>query len=246
MVLGAGRAAITGALVSTTLMVWLAVLLLPQASVAVQVRLTLYEPAQAPSVFTSAKVRVNVLPQASVAVATAKTGVAGQLMVLGAGRAAITGAVVSTTLMVWLAVLLLPHASVAVQVRVTLYEPAHAPLVFTSAKVRVKALPQASVAVATANTGVAGQVMVLGAGRAAITGAVVSTTLIVWLAVLLLPQASVAVQVRLTLYEPAQAPLVFTSAKVKVKALPQASVAVATAKTGVAGHVMVLGAGRAA
>ena len=63
---------------------------------------------------------MKALPQASVAVATAKTGVAGQLMVLGAGRAAITGAVVSTTLMVWLAVLLLPQASVAVQVRVTL------------------------------------------------------------------------------------------------------------------------------
>src|SRR6266550_4446893 len=117
-------------------------------------------------------------------------------MVLGAGRAAITGAVVSATLIVWLAVLLLPQASAAVQVRVTLKEPAQAPFVFTSAKVRVKALPQASVAVATANTGVAGQEMVLGAGRAAITGAVVSATLIVWLAVLLLPQASAAVQVR--------------------------------------------------
>src|SRR5256885_4236986 len=83
-------------------------------------------------------------------------------------------------------------------------------------------------AVATANTGVAGQEMVLGAGRAAITGAVVSITLIVWLAVLLLMQASDAVQVRVTLKEPAQAPFVFTSAKVSVKALPQASVAVAT------------------
>src|SRR6185369_14854378 len=199
IVLGAGRAAITGAVVSTTLMVWLAVLLLLQASVAVQVRVMLYEPAQAPSVFTSAKVRVKVLPHSSLAVATAKTGVAGQWIVLGAGRAAITGAVVSTTLMVWLAVLLLLQASVAVQVRVTLYEPAQAPSVLTSAKVRVKALPHSSVAVATAKTGVAGQLMVLGAGRAAITGAVLSTTLMVWLAVLLLLQASVAVQVRVTL-----------------------------------------------
>src|SRR6266550_8937380 len=98
-------------------------------------------------------------------------------MVLGAGRAAITGAVVSATLIVWLAVLLLPQASVAGQVRVTLKEPAQAPSVFTSAKVRVKALPQASVAVATANTGVAGQEIVLVAGRAAITGAVVSRTM---------------------------------------------------------------------
>src|SRR5688572_25707106 len=66
-----------GAVLSTTLMVWLAVLLLPQASLAVQVRVMLYEPAQAPSVFTSAKVRVKVLPHSSLAVATAKTGVAG-------------------------------------------------------------------------------------------------------------------------------------------------------------------------
>ena len=73
---GAGTCKL-GAVLSTTLMVWLAVLLLPQASLAVQVRVMLYEPAQAPSVFTSAKVRVKVLPHSSLAVATAKTGVAG-------------------------------------------------------------------------------------------------------------------------------------------------------------------------
>src|SRR5438034_10985798 len=120
-------------------------------------------------------------------------------MVLGAGRAAITGAVVSITLIVWLAVVRLPQASVAVQVRVRRSEEGRAGFVFTSAKVSVKALPQASVAVATANTGVAGQEMVLGAGRAAITSAAGTVRLIVWLAVLRLLQASVAVQVRVTL-----------------------------------------------
>ena len=69
---------------------------------------------------------------------------------------------------------MLPHASVAVQVLVTLYDPAHAPGVVTSADVRVNALPQASVAVATANEGVAGQLMVLVIGNASITGAVIS------------------------------------------------------------------------
>jgi hypothetical protein len=69
---------------------------------------------------------------------------------------------------------LLPHASVAVHVRITLYDPAHAPLVVTSAEVKVNALPHASVAVAIAKTGVAGQLMVLIAGNAAITGAVIS------------------------------------------------------------------------
>ena len=72
------------------------------------------------------------------------------------------------------AVDVLLHASVAVQVLVTLYDPAHAPGVVTSADVRVNALPQASVAVATANEGVAGQLMVLVIGNASITGAVIS------------------------------------------------------------------------
>ena len=58
--------------------------------------------------------------------------------------------------------------------RVTLYEPAHKPGVVTSLKVSVKALPQASEAVAVAKAGVAGQLMVEVAGKAAITGAVIS------------------------------------------------------------------------
>ena len=46
-------------------------------------------------VVTSADVKVNVLPHASVAEATANTGVAGQLIVVGAGNAPITGALIS-------------------------------------------------------------------------------------------------------------------------------------------------------
>ena len=68
---------------------------LPQASKAVQVRVTLYDPAQRPGVVTSAEVNVNADPQASLAVARANTGVEGQLMVVVAGNAAITGAVIS-------------------------------------------------------------------------------------------------------------------------------------------------------
>ena len=64
-----------------------------------------------------------------------------------------------------------PHASVAVHVRVTLYDPAHPPGVVTSADVSVNALPQPSVAVANANTGVAGQFIVLVAGSDEMTGA---------------------------------------------------------------------------
>jgi hypothetical protein len=88
---------------------------------------------------------VKAEPQASVAVATANTGVAGQSIVEFAGKAAITGAVLSCTLIVCEAVDELPHESVAVQVLVIEYEPAHEPLVVTS-EVNVKAEPQASVA----------------------------------------------------------------------------------------------------
>ena len=73
---------------------------LPQTSVAVQVLVTLYFPAHNPGVITSANVSVNGFPQASVAVATAKTGVAGQLIVVGPGNAAITGATKSCTCIV--------------------------------------------------------------------------------------------------------------------------------------------------
>ena len=78
-------------------MVWLAVEELLQASVAVQVRVVLYDPAQIPVVVTSAKVSVNALPHSSSAVAGVKLGVAGQFIVVGAGKAAITGAVISWT-----------------------------------------------------------------------------------------------------------------------------------------------------
>ena len=94
---------------------------------------------------------------------------------------------------------LFPQASVAVQILVTLYDPAQAPLVVTSFDVNVKALPQASTTVATANTGTAGQLIVEMEGNDAITGASVSITLMACDAVDTFPQASVAVQVLVTL-----------------------------------------------
>jgi hypothetical protein len=226
-------------------MVWLAVLELPHASVAVQVRVTERFCGQEPGVVTSAKVRVGVPPQASVAVGVPKEGVAGHSIVEGPGSAEITGPVVSVTLMVWLAVLELPHASVAVQVRVTEYFCGQEPGVVTSAKVRVGFASHASVAVGVAKEGVAGHSIVEGPGRAEITGPVVSVTLMVWLAVLELPQASVAVQVRVTECFWGQEPGVVTSAKVRVGLPPQASVAVGVVNEGVAGHSIVEGPGSA-
>ena len=174
MVVGAGSDAMTGAVMSCTLMVCDLVDALPHASVAVHVLVTLYDPAQAPFVVTSANVKLNVLPHPSEAVAVANTGVAGQLIVEGAGSAAMTGAVTSCTLIVWDAVDELPQASVAVQVLVTLYEPAQAPAVVTFTKVILIELPHASDAVAIVNDGVAGQLMVVGAGSGAMTGAEIS------------------------------------------------------------------------
>jgi hypothetical protein len=146
-------------------------------------------------VVTSAEVSVKLLPQASVAVATAKTGVAGQSIVLGPGSAAITGGVMSRTLIVWLAVLEFPYRSVAVHVRVTLWEPAHCPAVVASTNVSVGLASHASLAVAVAKLGAAGQSIVLGAGSAAITGASLSITITCCVQVAFRPCASVTVQV---------------------------------------------------
>ena len=56
----------------------------------------------------------------------------------------------------------------------TEYAPAHAPDVVTLEDVNVNALPHPSEAVAVANEGVEGQLIVLGAGSDAMTGAVTS------------------------------------------------------------------------
>lgn len=90
----------TGADTSCTTIVCAAVELLPQSSTAVQVLVTVYAPAHAPCTVTSWKVICGVASQASVALAVAKDGVAGQLMVVVAGSAANAGAILSITWMV--------------------------------------------------------------------------------------------------------------------------------------------------
>src|SRR5438034_5163813 len=86
--MSAGHAS-AGAVMSRTLMVWLAVLLLPQASVAVQVRTC--TTGQLP-LLVSTKVNVGLASQVSVAVAVAKLGVAGQSIVLGGAQDGTPGA----------------------------------------------------------------------------------------------------------------------------------------------------------
>src|SRR5439155_3734986 len=147
--------------VSVAFTAGLAVLVLPQASFAVQVRVTEYFPAQLPGVVASADVRLGLGSHASVAVGVAKLGLAGHSIVEAAGSAEIAGAAVSVTLTVSLPVLVLPHASFAVQVRVTEYLPAQLPGVVASADVRRGAGSHASVAVGVAKPGLAGRSVVV-------------------------------------------------------------------------------------
>lgn len=126
---------------------------------------------------TSVEPSENENPQAS-DTETENDGRAGQLIV-AVGVPVIVGGVTSCTCINWEAVEELPHPSVAVHVLVVVYVPGHDPGMVVSLNNNVNALPQLSVAVATANTGVAGQLIVVGAGKAAMTGAVISWTLIV-------------------------------------------------------------------
>ena len=130
-----------------------------------------------PGMVTSANVRVGV-PQLSVAVGVVHDGVPVHSIVDGAGRAEMTGGVVSSTLIVCDALATFPHASVAVHVLVIEYSFGQPPGVVTSANVNVGVL-QLSVAVGVVHEGVPEHSIVEGPGSAEITGGVVSSTLIV-------------------------------------------------------------------
>lgn len=209
----------------------------PQPSSAVQVRVTVYSFGQEPLVVTSANVKVGT-PQLSVAVGVVHDGVPEHSIADGPGNPEITGGVVSSTLITWDAVAVFPQPSSAVQVRVIVYSFGHAPFVVTSANVKV-GTPQLSVAVGVAQDGVPEHSMDEGPGNPEITGGTVSSTLIVWVAIDVLPQSSVAVQVRVMLYSFGQVPLVVTSANVNT-GTPQLSVAVGVVHDGVPEHSMVV------
>jgi len=143
--------------------------------------------------------------------------------------------------MTWLAVLVFPHSSVAVHVRVcTNGQTAPSTL---STNVRSTFRSHASVAVACSNTGSAWHSIVVASGKGAITGFTVSSTEMVWLAVRVFPQSSTAVHVRT--YTAGQDPVGPLSENVSVTLASHASVAVGDANTGWAGHSIVLEIGRA-
>ena len=127
----------------------MALLEFPQVSVAFHVRTIVPEPLQPERLAASAYVTVGV-EQLSVAVAwpvaVGRVECPHSTAVL-AGRVN-EGAAVSTTAIVWKPLLVLPQASVAVQVRVIVPVPAHPVSTPASEYERVGGVPELSVAVA--------------------------------------------------------------------------------------------------
>jgi hypothetical protein len=105
-----------------TVMSWSQLASLPQASLAVQCLVICFIVEQSPATTVSLELITGFGSQLSVAVALPVSAMfvdAPQARIFAGGQV-ITGLLVSLTVMVWLAVVLLPQASVAVQVRVTL------------------------------------------------------------------------------------------------------------------------------
>src|SRR5258705_12679347 len=137
------------------------------------------------------------LPLLSVAVGTSNVHAAPCSTVLLVLLHVITGAVVSTTVTIWLQELLLPQASVACQVRVaSKVQIRRAARLVRVLRIVIVALLLLSVAVGASNVQAAPCSTVLLVLLHVMTGAVVSTTVTFWLQELLLPQASAACQVR--------------------------------------------------
>ena len=194
----------TGAMLSVTVIVWTQVPTLPQPSVLDQVREITDSMGQLPEATLSLRDTAEAPWQLSVAVAVpVPDGLvdAPQLIVIFAGQVT-TGAVVSTIVIVCRQSLpMLPQASVAVQVRVMVDSLAQEPEATLSLAETTGAGSQLSVAAAVpvpAAAVDASHSTVTFAGHV-MTGAVESTMVIVWLQLLLLPHASVAVQVRVML-----------------------------------------------
>ena len=105
---------IAGAVLSSTTMIWLQVLKLPQSSCARQVRVIVRSCGQLPPIVTSVKVIAGEISQLSVAVAMPV--LAGKVLAVHCtvtlGGQAITGAVLSSITMICTQVLKLPQSSV--------------------------------------------------------------------------------------------------------------------------------------
>ncbi len=170
---------------------------MPQSSEAVQVRVTLYSCGVLPGVVMSSKVTNGLTSHKSVAVANGNAGVAGHNIGETTTGQVITGGVLSVTEIVRLQKVEFPQLSVAVQVRVTLYSCGQIPPgVVRSSKVTTGLASHKSVAVAGVKIGVARHSSGETTTGQVIIGGVLSVREMVRLQEVELPQASVAVQLR--------------------------------------------------
>src|SRR6266850_640374 len=165
---------------------------------------------------------IVLLPLLSVAVGASKAQATPCSTVLLVLLHVITGAVVSTTVTIWLQELLLPQASVACQVRVASKVLPQCPVrLVTVLRIVIVALPLLSVAVGASKVQGAPCSTVLLVLLHVMTGAVVSTTVTFWLQELLLPQASAACQVRVASKVLPQCPVTLvTVLRIVIRALP--------------------------
>ena len=134
----------------------------------------------------------------SLAVAVPKDGVAGQFTGVTTVGQVMLGAALSITWMVRLQVAVFPQSSVAVQLRVMLYEPGQPLGVVASENVMATLASHASLADAVPKDGVVVQFTGVVTDGQVILGAVLSRTWIERLQVAVLPQSSVAIHVRVT------------------------------------------------
>jgi hypothetical protein len=131
-----------GGVVSNPYTVWLHTLLLPQPSVALQVRVAVKLPPQPPFVTVLSTARVGVPSHASVAVGGSKDHTAVHSLVRGGAQVS-TGGVVSVSVTTWLQLRLAPQASVKLQVRVATKVLPQAPLTLvTVLRMLKEAAPQ--------------------------------------------------------------------------------------------------------
>src|SRR5881628_3213397 len=174
------------------MMCWTQVAVLPQPSVAVQVRSMPASPEQPALGAASANVIVTGVAQLSVAVAdpVCPGSVGSPHWSWRSGGQVIVGAVVSTNVRCWTQVALLPQPSVAVQVRSMPARPVQLAFVPASANVIVTGAWQLSVAVAEPvwPGSVGSPHWSWRSGGQVIVGAVVSTNVRCWTQVAVLPQ----------------------------------------------------------
>src|SRR5213593_1872431 len=244
MLASAGQLTTAGPVLSSTVIVWLHVAELFCASVAVQVRCVLLTSLPLTGRLASTNVTVRLVSQVSLNTGAPNTTAAGHWMLASAGQLTTTGLVLSSTLMVWLHVAELFCASVAVQVRCVLLTSLPLTGRLASTNVTVRLVSQVSLTTGSPNTTAAGHWMLASAGQLTTVGTVLSSTVMVWLHVVELFCASVAVHVRCVLLTSLPLTGRLASTKVTVRLVSQVSLNTGVPNTTAAGHSMVASAGQ--